>query len=885
MSTNSTYCFRLLIFTVFINSFAQTTPVLKPVEVVRDTIRFDSVNVAADSIIKKSKSALEGILTYNAKDITSINNKKKTIYLYNQADMTYKDMSIKAGVITINYETNEVNAGRIKDSLGNYSQAPVFTQGADVIEPDSIRFNFTTKKALIWNSKTEQSGGKILAELTKKVNDSVLFIDRGKFTTSTNLEDPEYYFLMRKFKAVPGKKVVAGWTNMYIYNVPTPIGVPFAFFPLTNKRSSGVIVPSFGEQAERGYFLQNGGYYFAVSDYLDLAVVGDYYTNGSYGLRVDNQYNKRYKFNGNLSFRFENLITSEKGFPDYSKSNIYNLRWSHNKDSKSNPNSRFSASVNIGSSTYFRESINQLNISSALNNTLASSISYSKSFPGEPAVNVSLTATHSQNTNTQQINLTLPTFQGSVGRMFPFAPKNGSKKGILQNIQLQYNVRGEQRIQTTDSLFLKKEMFDNAKKGMQHTIPLSTNFKMLKFLSVSASTNFQESWTFETISKSFDQTTQTVVTTPVKGFDAFRTYNFSTGVGTTVYGMFPFKKGSKIEAIRHVVRPSISYNINPSFQQYYDTYEVIDADGNTTADVEYTRFEGSMFGSPSNRYSSSIGFSLGNNIEAKVRSRDSTEVESKKIVILNSLNFSTNYNMSADSLNLSPINMTGSTQLFKKELNLNFGATFDPYALDENKRKINTFSISNGGGLARMTSANVSMSYNLKGGQGKDADSDSGGRSQSETVRNGGRDDDLFGRAEDFADRRFSEEEDQNKAEEAEENDLFTYTIPWNLRLSYALNYNNSAGQKEISSHSLMFSGDVEISPKWRIGASSGYDLKNTGFTFTQLRFERDLLSWRMNFSWVPFSTYKQWNFFIGIKSGILSDIKYDKRRQRDQQL
>ena len=754
-----------------------------------------------------------------------------------------------------------------------------------MIEPDSIRFNFTTKKALIWNSKTEQSGGKILAELTKKVNDSVLFIDRGKFTTSTNLEDPEYYFLMRKFKAVPGKKVVAGWTNMYIYNVPTPIGVPFAFFPLTNKRSSGVIVPSFGEQAERGYFLQNGGYYFAVSDYLDLAVVGDYYTNGSYGLRVDNQYNKRYKFNGNLSFRFENLITSEKGFPDYSKSNIYNLRWSHNKDSKSNPNSRFSASVNIGSSTYFRESINQLNISSALNNTLASSISYSKSFPGEPAVNVSLTATHSQNTNTQQINLTLPTFQGSVGRMFPFAPKNGSKKGILQNIQLQYNVRGEQRIQTTDSLFLKKEMFDNAKKGMQHTIPLSTNFKILKFLSVSASTNFQESWTFETISKSFDQTTQTVVTTPVKGFDAFRTYNFSTGVGTTVYGMFPFKKGSKIEAIRHVVRPSISYNINPSFEQYYDTYEVIDADGNTTADVEYTRFEGSMFGSPSNRYSSSIGFSLGNNIEAKVRSRDSTEVESKKIVILNSLNFSTNYNMSADSLNLSPINMTGSTQLFKKELNLNFGATFDPYALDENKRKINTFSISNGGGLARMTSANVSMSYNLKGGQGKDADSDSGGRSQSETVRNGGRDDDLFGRAEDFADRRFSEEEDQNKAEEAEENDLFTYTIPWNLRLSYALNYNNSAGQKEISSHSLMFSGDVEISPKWRIGASSGYDLKNTGFTFTQLRFERDLLSWRMNFSWVPFSTYKQWNFFIGIKSGILSDIKYDKRRQRDQQL
>ena len=875
----------MLIFTVFINSYAQTPPTVKPVEITPNSIPQDSVSVSSDSIIKKPKSGLEGILTYNAEGITSINTKKKTIYLYDQADVKYKDMSIKAGVITINYETNEVNAGRIKDSLGNYSQAPVFTQGADVIEPDSIRFNFTTKKALIWNSKTEQSGGRILAQLTKKINDSVLFIDRGKFTTSTNLEDPEYYFLMRKFKAVPGKKVVAGLTNMYIYDVPTPIGIPFAFFPMSNKRTSGIIVPSYGGgQTDRGYSLQNGGYYFAINDYIDLAVVGDYYTNGSYGLRIDNQYNKLYKFNGDLSFRFENLITSERGFPDYSKSNIYNLRWSHNKDSKSNPNSRFSASVNIGSSTYFRESINQLNISSALNNTLASSISYSKSFPGEPAVNLSLTATHSQNTNTQQINLTLPTFQGSVGRVFPFVAKDGSKKGVFQNIQMQYSVRGEQRIQTTDSLFLKKEMFDSAKKGMQHTIPLSTNFKILKYLSVNASTNFQENWTFETIRKSFDQETQSVVITPLKGFDAFRTYNFSTGIGTTRYGMFNFKEGSKIEAIRHVVRPSVSYNINPAFSQYYDTYEVVDADGNTNADVEYTRFEGSMFGTPGNRYSSSIGFSLANNVEAKIRSKDGTEVESKKIVILNSLNFNTNYNLSADSLNLSPVNMTGSTQLFNKALNLNFGATFDPYALDENKRKINTFNINNGGGLFRMTSANINMSYNFAGGQGNKDDKDN--RSQSETVRNGGRDDDLFGRAEDFADRRFSSQESQGDNEDdIEENVLFTYTIPWNLRMSYAMNYNNSADQKEISSHSLMFSGDVEISPRWRIGASSGYDLKNNGFTFTQLRFERDLLSWRMNFSWVPFSTYKQWNFFIGIKSGVLSDIKYDKRRQRDQQL
>lgn len=849
-------------------------PNKKPVIAVKDSVNNDSIT--------KPKGLLDGIINYKAKDITSVNQKKKQIYLYNEAQVQYQDMDIQSGVITIDYANDLVYAGRIKDSLGNYSQPPVFKQGSDIVEPDSIVFNMKTKKALIWNSKTEQQGGRIISKLTKKENDSVYFVKRAKFTTSENEENPEYYFLLRKAKVVPGKKIVTGLTNMFIADVPTPIGLPFAFFPLSKKRTSGVIFPSFGEQNNRGYFLQNGGYYFALSDYIDLATLGDYYTNGSYGLRLESNYALRYKFRGTLSFRYENLINSERGFPDYSKSVIYNLRWNQNQDSKSNPSSRFSASVNLGSSTYYQESINQLNSSNFLNNTLASSVSYSKTFQGEPQVNLSVTATHSQNTNTETINMTLPTFQGSVDRVFPFAPKTGSKKGVFQNINFQYNVRGENRIQTTDSLFFKKEMFEDAKAGVKHSIPVSTNFKLFKYFSMSTSANFDHNWTFKTIQKEYDTDTEEVVVTPVKGFDSFTTYNFSTSLGTTIYGLFDFGEDKKIQAIRHVVRPSISYNISPAFNQYYDTYEVVSADGLTTDQVEYSRFEQSLFGAPGNRFSSSIGLSLSNNVEAKVRAKDSTATEPKKIFLLNSLNFSTNYNIAADSLNFSPVRMSGGTQLFDNKMSVNFGATLDPYALDNTNRKINEFNINNGGSLFRISSANFTMSYNLSN-DSFGGDSDENDAAKNESLRSGGRADDLFGKPQDFADRRLNNSNKND--EEAKPTDLYKYKIPWSLRLAYALNYNNSRRQNEISSHSLMFSGDIELSPRWSVGASSGYDFKNNGFTYTQLRFERDLESWRMNFSWIPFSSRSSWNFFIGIRSSILSDLKYDKQRQRDKTL
>ncbi|WP_169787487.1 putative LPS assembly protein LptD [Lacinutrix mariniflava] len=908
LHTNRIHILFALSFTVFINtfSFAQVESEDKSIEVpvnketktvIPPTKLNDSIVLPAEQLltlkesdstendsIKPKPALLQATVSYKATDYNAFNRKEQKMYLYNEAEVNYTDMEITAGSIIIDYSKDLIYATGIKDSIGEYSQRPVFKQADNVIEPDSMIFNFKNKKAIIFNSNTEQDGMKIRSERSKKENDSVYFLNKMRITTAENEEDPEYYFLIDKAKLVPNKKIVASSAQMFIYNVPTPIIVPFAFFPLSKKQTSGVIFPSFGEQNDRGYFLQNGGYYFAISDYVDLAVLGDYYTNGSYGLRLENNYKKRYKYNGRLGFRYENLITSERGFPEYAKSTVYNLRWSHSQDSKSNPSSRFSASVNLGSSNYYQQSQNQVNTASFLNNTLASSVSYSKTFDGEPQVNMSLTATHSQNTQTEEINLTLPTLQASVGRIYPFAPKVGSKKGIIQNINLQYSVRGENRIQTTDSLFFKSEMFDDAQIGMKHSIPITTNFKVFNYFSVSANASFDEAWTLNTIDRYYDSETSQTVTEDLNGFDAYRTYNFGASIGTTVYGQFNFEsegEDKKIKAIRHVMRPSISYNINPAFDKYYDSYEVTDIDGETIREDEFSRFEGSLFGAPNKTYSSSIGLSLSNNIEAKVRDKDSTKTEAKKIVLLNNLNFSTSYNLAGDSLRFSPVRMSGGTQLFDNKMNVNFGATLDPYALDNNNTKIDEFNLINGGSLFRLTSANLTLGYSLNS-KGNDNKSKTSDRSRTETLDSGGRDDDLFGRSQDFADQRYDEDDEK---EEEELGDLYNYSVPWNLRLAYAVNYSNAQRQDEISSHSLMFSGDIEVSPKWSIGASSGYDFKNQGFSYTQLRFARDLLSWRMNFSWIPFSSRSSWNFFIGIKSSILKDLKYEKRLKPDQGL
>lgn len=837
----------------------------------RDTTKTDS--------IKPKKSGLDAVVKRKAKGYEKLDQRNKLLLLHDEAELYYKDIELKSGQIIMKYEKDEVFAGRLKDSTGKYTQYPYFKQGNNVVEADSIHFNTVTKKARVWNSRSDQGEFRVRGELTKKENDSVYFIKGARFTTSKDINNPEYYFYSPKIKLVPGKKVVVGPTNLVIADVPTPLMLPFAFFPMTDKAESGFIVPTFGDNSRQGYFLQNGGYYFALSDYYDLALLGDYYTNGSYGLRFQSSYGLRYNFTGNLNFRFENNVQSERGFPDYARSKQYNIQWSHNQDAKANPNSRFSASVNLGSSQYYRQSLNMNNIGASLNNTMQSSVSYSKTFQTVPQVNLSLSATHNQNTNTEKINMTLPTLQASVDRIFPFAPADAPKKGIIKNINLQYNLRGENRIETYDSLFFKPQMFRDAKSGLQHTIPLSTNFKVFRYFSVSASTNYQETWVMNTIQRKYDADSAAAVTSDVKGFDAYRTYNFASSIGTTVYGTFNFGEKSKIQAIRHVIRPSVSYSYAPSFDQYYDYYQY-DAAGTMR---QYTRFEGGLFGQPGQTYSSQVGIAVNNTFEAKIRNddEDSPDAEPKKLMLLNNLNFSTSYNLAADSLAWAPLRVTAGTNLFKEKMNINFGATLDPYALNNAGTRINTYNIDNGGSLFRMTSANVTLNYSITSEDGKSGD---GENKDSQTARNGGREDDLFGQATDLSDRRksmFDEDEDNTK-EDKSEGGFFNAKLPWDLRFAYSLTYANDRRERKIIGNSIMVSGNLDITPRWKMGFSSGYDFVQDGVTFTQLRFERDLLSWRMDFNWIPFGDNTSWGFFIGIKSSVLSDIKWDKRRVPD---
>lgn len=828
--------------------------------------------------IKPKKALLDGKIKRKAVDYEKLDQKKKLITLYNQAEVYYQDIELKSGIIVIDYQKNEVYAGRIKDSTGAYTQRPVFKQGSNVVEPDSIRFNFKTKKALVWNSRSQQGEINFKGAITKKENDSVYFMKTARFTTAKDIDNPEYYFETNKAKLVPGKKIVVGFTHMVIADVPTPIALPFAFFPMTDKARSGLIIPTYNDSNTRGFSLQNGGYYFALSDNYDLAVLGDYYTNGSYALRFESSYAKRYKFLGSVNIRFENIIQSERGYPEYSRANNYNIQWTHSKDGKSNPNSRFSASVNLGSSKFFRQSLNQVNVGSSLNNQFSSTISYSKTFNSVPQVNLSLAATHTQNTNTEQISMTLPTLQLSVDRMFPFAPKDGIKKGFFKNINLQYNLRGENRIETTDSLFFKPEMFRDAKLGFQHSIPLSTNFKIFKYFSASTSINYNEVWYFKTIKKQYDANENEVVNTDVQGFDAFRTYSFSAGVGTTVYGTFNFGENKKIQAIRHVMRPNVSYSYTPSFEKYYDTY---DPDGSGTMLKDYTRFEGGIFGAPGKTMSNNVSFTLSNTFEAKVTDKDSTATEPKKIMLLNNLNFSTSYDITADSLRWSPMRVSGGTQILNQKMNINFAATLDPYAINNSGQRINTWNIDNGGSLFRMTSANMTLNYSF-------SSKDLSGNEESKNKqgqRNGGREDDLFGTNTDFSDRRQSQFKEDDEGEAEKPTEFFKYELPWDLTLAYSLTYSNARREQEITGNSVMISMNTDLTPKWKIGVSTGYDFVQKGVTFTQFRFERDLLSWRMDFNWVPFGENAYWGFFIGIKSGVLSDIKWDKRSLPDRTL
>ena len=837
-----------------------------------DTIKRDTL---------KPKEAISDLITHTAKDYTIQDAQKKTVTLYNEAHVTYTDIDLKAGVIVVDYKNNTLFAKGIIDSTG-YVQRPVFKQGGQESEQDSMKYNFKTKRAIIYGIKTKQEPGVyVLGEKAKRVNDSTIYMRRIKFTTSDK-KNPDYYIGVEKAKVVPEKKIVAGLSNLVIADVPTPLFLPFAYFPLGKSRSSGFIIPTWSSSNSRGFFLQNGGYYFAINDYVDLEVLGDVYSNGGWALRTNSQYYVRYKFSGNVNLSFEKIIESTRGFDDFSEATNFNFRWSHRQDTKASPNSNFSASVNIGSSQFFRQSLNEFNTSNFLNNTFNSSISYQKTFVGTP-FNMSLTATHSQNTNTEQVNMTLPSLQVSMNRVYPFAGKGGIKKNPLQNIGLTYNMQGEYRISTNEENFFKPQMFETAITGAQHRVDANTNVTLFNYFTLSPSVNYREVWNLQSSRKEYDQnfvnndgTTGAVVTDTIRGFRTFREYSTSLNLSTNIYGTFEFKKG-RLKALRHTIRPSISFTYRPDFADQYNLQVQQSAD---PADLlTYSPFgDGtSLYGTPSTGLSNLIGISLNNVLEAKVAPKDpDSDEEDKKITILNNLNFNTSYNIAADSLRWAPVTATAGTRLFKDKLALNVNATLDLYQVNSFGQRINKFNP----GLFRLSSANMTANYSLSsndfnGKNDKNTPDNNNGNGNQNTP-------DVLGRNIDPSNRFANDPSSpQNNNENGEKDaELYKSKIPWTLNLAYSAFYtNNGVSNIGIQTHSLMFGGDFELSPKWQVGFSSGYDIMNGGFTFTRLNFSRDLDSWRLNFNWVPFGTNQSYNFFIGVKSSVLSDLKYDQNR------
>ncbi len=841
--------------------FKSTNPVKKNKNiVVQDTVKIDSV--------KLPKERLEDKIDDNSKDKYNDFINRKAI-LIDEAELFYQDIELRAGVITIDYAKSLAYAKGIVDSLDVYQQRPIFKQGSQESLQDSLIYNFKTKKAIVFNVDSEQTGMLINAQIMKRENDSTIYMNKAEITTSKK-KKRDYFIRVNNIKVIPDKKAIGGLSQLFIADVPTPIAFPFFYVPLTKGRASGVLLPTFGDN-NRGYFLENGGFYFVINDYIDLAVTGSVFTNGSWSMRFDSSYRKRYRYSGNFSLQFDNIINGQRGLSNFSKQNNFNMRWSHSQDTKASPNSRFSASVNFGSSQFFRQSINELNTPSFLNNNLSSSISYYKKFVNTPfSMNAALT--HNQNTNSEVINMSLPNLNINMDRIYPFS-KDGSKKNALENIGVTYSMSLQNNIKTNDDDFLKAEMFKDAKSGVEHTVAVSTNIKALKYVTLSPTANYKDIWYLKTINKEYDSAEDRVVTDTINGFESFRTYSGGVSASTTLYGLFNFKKG-KIKAIRHTMTPNISYNYTPDFGFYYDEIQS-NATGGTE---EFSRFDGGVFSAPSKNLSQNLSFALRNLFEAKIKSKDSTKTDYKKLTLLNNLNFAATYNIAADSLNWTPMSVTASTKLFES-LNLNLNATLDPYAINTNGQKFNTFNINNGGSLFRLTAASLIASYSLSNDTFSKEKKKGKKKNQTQEEDNNVN---QFGSNNIFNDTANSTSNDD---EETKKVKLFSYKIPWKLSLNYNIGYSNNRREDEISTNTLSFRGSLELTPKWNITYNSGYDLKGKGLSFTRLGFARDLDSWRMNFSWTPFGNNATYNFFIGVKASTLSDLKYDQRRVPDRRL
>jgi len=855
--------FRLLLLLIIINrtvGFSNSSII--PSSIIEPAFSLqDTVSVKDSAKVSKKKSSIDNPIMSNADDSTIYSLDGKTAFLYGNAFVSYQNMELKARYIEFDMEKKQVFASGLPDSTGKIVGRPVFKEGNQTYEMDVIHYNFDTKRARISGVVTEQSGGYMHSEVTKKMEDNVVNMMNGKYTTC-DLDHPHFYLAITKGKMIPEKKIISGPAYIVIEDVPLPLFIPFGFFPNTRSRASGIIIPEYGEESNRGLFLRGGGFYFGMGDYLDEKITADFYSRGSWGIRSQTNYKLRYKFSGSLHLEASTIVTSEKGLSDYQKENTYWIRWNHSQDAKAHPNSTFQANVNFGSSNHNRFNARDLN--NVLANTFNSSISYSKVWAGTP-FSMTSSLNHSQNNIDSTVNIGFPKISFNMAKIYPFKRKNAIGAPVwYEKIGFSLATTLDNRVNVKENDLFKKSVVDSMQNGMKHDIPLSTSFNILKFITLSPGTNYSEFWYLKTIDKTWNPITKTVETDTINGFKRGYQYNAAVSLSTKIYGTFQYKKTSKIQAIRHVLTPSVSLSYRPDFSaEHFGFYKTVQTDSTGKNFQTYSIFEKGIYGGPGGGKSGVLSFSLSNLIEMKVLAPNDTVNPVKKVKILEGFNINSSYNLLADSMNWSDISVSGRTNLFNK-ININFSGVFSPYAIDAKGRLINKYEFNSTGKFARFVRGNLGFDFSLnssKGTPGGDKGSRQSGIPTSENPLGTSPDGSFFGES----------------MGTQYGMDYVDFDVPWNIRFSYNLSY-SKPGYESSLIQTLSFSGDLSLTPKWKIGFSSGYDLKNKKLTTSSVNFFRDLHCWEMRMTVVPIGFYKSFSFQINVKSAILQDLKYTKR-------
>lgn len=846
----------------------------------------DKAAATKPSRIRRQKVDLDNKVVFSSSD-SMVMIGSNNLSMYGEGKVDYGELKLDAAQIDIDLDKSEVTAIGRTDSLGETTGAPIFQEGGTTYTTSSMRYNFKSKRGFITDVITEQGEGYLQGGTTKKTSDDYYYIENGKYTTCNNHEHPHFYFQLTRAKVKPKSNIVTGPAYLVLEGLPLPLAVPFGYFPFSEKYASGVIVPSFGDDYNRGFYLQDGGYYFAINDNIDLALTGEIYTRGSWGLTARSSYAKRYKYSGNFNISYLKSIYGDKGQPDYSKQTNFQILWSHSQDAKANPNMTLSASVNFTTSGYTRNDLNSYYSSAFTENTKSSTVNMTYRFP-QSKWSLSTTLNISQRTQDSTLTVSFPNVTLTMSQTYPFKRKKAvGEERWYEKIRISYSGMLQNSLTAQQDEFFKKSLIKDWRNGMKHTVPISATFNVFKYINITPSINLRDRMYTSKVRRQWDPNASAEVCDTTYSFYNVWDFDASVSLDTKIYGFFqplPFL-GDKVKMIRHVLTPTVSFTASPDFSSpffgYYGSYTYNNAAGQPVT-KKYSMFPNSLFGVPGQGKSGSVSVSLSNNLEMKVKS-DNDSIGEKKVSLIENLTISQSYNFAADSLKWSNISTSLMLRLMKN-FNLNLSATWDPYTYQLNEAgnpvRVDRTRLQAGKGLARLSSTGTSFSYTFNNNTFKKKDT-----KNTKGANNPENEEDDWDDPSSSAQRSRKEEERDNFA--VSDDGYMKWEVPWSLTFNYSIGYSYGAFNKEKMEYdgkitqNLSLSGNIRPTANWNFSMSASYDFESHRIAYMNCNISRDLHCFTMRASFIPVGPYKSFNFHISVQSSMLSDLKYDKRSSR----